>query len=87
MHYRRPSWRRPTTSGISQDEPGNDRRSPRRDGRILFLMIAGCFGRTGMCRPSFQVQGVECRGNELDENSEDGKTFSAALDTLSSKCS
>ena len=26
-------------------------------------------------------------GNELDENSEDGKTFSAALDTLSSKCS
>ncbi len=26
-------------------------------------------------------------GNELDENSEDGKTFNAALNTLSSKCS
>ena len=26
-------------------------------------------------------------GNDLDENSEDGKTFNAALDTLSSKCS
>ena len=26
-------------------------------------------------------------GNELDENSEDGKTFNAALDTLSNKCS
>lgn len=26
-------------------------------------------------------------GNELDENSDDGKMFSAALETLSSKCS
>jgi hypothetical protein len=26
-------------------------------------------------------------GNDLDENSEDGKTYAAALDTLSNKCS